>query len=282
MSRPAPRRPSRITTPKPRKIAGRDVAPADQTATPDQTTAASPTPAAKPPAAKSPAQPPTPPKTPKPAPPGGGAGGPDDPSGQPRAIASPFATRMLLGVVAVLALVLVLQGVWFAVHKDRTDDREAEARAAAAADKADDADDDAPITVPSDRPVELDQVAWLDGVEAAAAAAQMMFGRNWKNYDAGVDNAVTLMTERFAEEYRLTTDDVRDEFIRKKTQVEVRVVAQGVVRANDTELEALVFLNQYIFRGQGKDAKTSYTPYRALLTMVHTDGGWLVDGVDTE
>jgi Mce-associated membrane protein len=62
----------------------------------------------------------------------------------------------------------------------------------------------------------------------------------------------------------------------------VRVVAQSVVRANLTELEALVFLNQYVFRGEGDDAESTYTPYRALVTMVHTDKGWLVDGVDTK
>ena len=68
----------------------------------------------------------------------------------------------------------------------------------------------------------------------------------------------------------------------EKTQVQVRVVAQSVRRANDTELEALLFLNQYTIKGQGEDARTTYTPYRALLTMVHTDKGWLVDGVATK
>ena len=62
----------------------------------------------------------------------------------------------------------------------------------------------------------------------------------------------------------------------------MRVVAQSVVRANDAELEALLFLNQYVFRGEGENAKSTYTPYRALVTMVHTDEGWLVDGVDTK
>jgi Mce-associated membrane protein len=109
-----------------------------------------------------------------------------------------------------------------------------------------------------------------------------MFARSWKTYDDGVADAVKLMTDGFAKEYRSTTDDVRKEFIAKKTQVEVRVVAQSVVRANADELEALIFLNQYIIRGEGKDAKTTYTPYRALLTMVHTDTGWLVDHLDTK
>ena len=37
------------------------------------------------------------------------------------------------------------------------------------------------------------------------------------------------------------------------------MVGQGVVRANDTELQALVFLNQYVIRGEGEDAETTRT-----------------------
>ncbi len=122
--------------------------------------------------------------------------------------------------------------------------------------------------MPSGTPVVLNQLAVQEGVEAAAAAAEVMFARNWKNYEEGVDDAVALMTDEFAEQFRATTDDVQPEFVRKKTEVQVRVVAQSVVRANDAELEALIFLNQYVFRGEGKDAKSTYTPYRAL----HDDG----------
>ena len=136
--------------------------------------------------------------------------------------------------------------------------------------------------MPSDKPVGLNQLAVQEGVQAAADAAVVMFGRSWQNYEAGVDSAAALMTDEFSEEFRATTEDVQDEFVRKKTEVQVRVVAQSVVRANDTDLEALVFLNQYVFRGEGEGAKSTYTPYRALLTMVHTDEGWLVDGVDTK
>ena len=136
--------------------------------------------------------------------------------------------------------------------------------------------------MPSDTPVVLNQLATQEGVQAAADAAEIMFARNWESYDEGVDNAVSLMTDEFADEYRATTDDVKQEFVEKKTQVEVRVVAQSVVRANETELEALLFLNQYVFRGKGDNGNSTYTPYRALVTMVHTDEGWLVDGVDTK
>ncbi len=246
MSRSTPRRPSRTNTPKPRRIAGRDV------------TATEPT---------EPTEPVEPVEPVEPAP---------DEKPQDGALASPRATRMLLVLLAVLVVLLVLQGAWFLLHERENDDR------AEAAQSSADGGDDEPIAVPSGRPVILDQLAVQEGVEAAALAAQTMFARNWESYDQGVGDAVALMTNDFAETYRGTTDDVRRKFVSEKTQVQVRVVAQSVRRANDTELEALLVLNQYTIKGEGEDATTTYTPYRALLTMVHTDKGWLVDGVATK
>jgi Mce-associated membrane protein len=251
LSRNTPRRPSRTSTPRPRRIAGRDAVAettdvTETAETPETTETAR---AERPPV---------------------------DDEPQEGALASPRATRWLLVLLAVFVVLLVLQGAWFFFHERENDDR-----AEAAQSSAEGGEDD-PISVPSGRPVILDQLAVQEGVEAAALAAQTMFARNWKSYDQGVDDAVALMTEDFAETYRGTTDDVRRKFVSEKTQVQVRVVAQSVRRANDTELEALLFLNQYTVKGQGEDATTTYTPYRALLTMVHTDKGWLVDGVATK
>lgn len=275
MSKPAPRRPSRTSTPKPRKIAGRDVPPAAAEPAAEESTSPSPSLSVSKPSKASKAS-----KAPTPAKPPSRPAGDDEDRSRASALGSLGATRMLLVLVAVLAVLLALQGGWFYFHEKENDDRAEQAQVAAQAD--DDAGEDEPIAVPSGRPVVLNQLAVQEGVDAAAAAAQIMFARSWKTYDDGVDDAVKLMTVPFAEEYRATTDDVRREFIAKKTEVQVRVVAQSVVRANDTELEALIFLNQYIFRGQGENARTTYTPYRAVLTMVHTDSGWLVDGVDTK
>ncbi|KAA1429126.1 hypothetical protein [Nocardioides antri] len=273
MSKPAPRRPSRTTTPRPRKIAGRDVSPAD----------------AVEPAEAPPAEAPEATQTPRP------AGTSERPRPRPQtkqardevdapagdgsdALASTRLFRALLVLVGVLVVVLVLQGLWFYLLGRTDDDR------APAADSSTSEDGEyVPISVTSGRPVVLTQLAVQEGVEAAAAAAQIMFSRDYQTYDEGVDNAVTLMTESFAEQYRGTAADVRRESIQAKTVVQIRVVAQGVVRTTDTELEALVFLNQYTTNGgEGPGATTTYTPYRALLKMVHTDKGWLVDGVDTK
>ncbi len=260
MSRSTPRRPSRTSTPRPRKIAGREDAPSESA---DETSAA-----ATPVEGAAPPPPPKPPRRPV-------AERPDEPDDETTP-AGAGTTSTLLAVLGVLVVVLALQCGWFVVNAVR------DVEVGATSSSTDDASDDAPIAVPDGKPVVLNQLAVQEGVEAAAAAAEAMFARNWENYDEGVENAVALMTEGFGEEFRTTTEDVRQEFVRKETEVQVRVVAQSVVRANDTELEALIFLNQYVFRGEGEDSKSTYTPYRALVTMVHTTEGWLVDGVDTK
>ncbi|KAA1416376.1 hypothetical protein F0U44_18830 [Nocardioides humilatus] len=267
MSRSTPRRPSRTTTSRPRKIAGRDDTVADagaETTAPD-TDATLPSAPKKP----EPVELTKPIEPAKPAPPAPSAKPvvpPDGPSGR---------TSTLLAVVGILVLLLVLQCGWFIWSAVR--DEAVSSTPSSTEDKS-----DGPIAVPPGRPVVLNEVSVQGGVEAAAAAAQVMFARNWKTYDEGVDDAVALMTEDFGAEFKTTAEDVKAEFVRKKTEVQVRVVAQSVVRANETTLEALIFLNQYVFRGEGKDGTSTYTPYRALMTMVHTDTGWLVDGVDTK
>ena len=60
------------------------------------------------------------------------------------------------------------------------------------------------------------------------------------------------------------------------------VVAQGVVRANRTQLQALVFLNQIVTRVRAGEPETVLTPYKVLVTMVHTDKGWLVSNLETD
>jgi len=272
MSRNAPRRPSRITTPKPRKIAGRDTTAEEQAGSADATRPAQP---ARPSRATGSEPPPKPPKPPMAKEPPS-----DDDEPEASALDNVRTTRVLLVLVAVVVVLLLLQGVWFYLHDQTNDDRSDAARDTAS--ESAEEDEDPSIVVPSGRPVVLNQLAVQEGVEMAAVAAQTMFARNWETYDEGVEDALRLMTEEFASEYKATTDDVRQEFIAKKTEVQVRVVAQSVVRANDAELEALVFLNQYIFRGVGKDATNTYTPYRAVITMVNTDKGWLVDGLQTQ
>jgi len=252
MTRPTPRRPSssRAVTPRPRRIAGG----------PPATDA--------PPSAEEPATEPDSPE--EPPPPGDWpVEDAEDGEGSGSALSSPRVTRMLLVLVGLLALVLLLQAGWWLRHSTR-DEPKASGQTQGA------------IQVPAGRPVLPNELAVQEGVEAAAKAAETIINRTFKNYDQEVEKATDLMTDDFAEEYVQTTDDVREQFIARRTTVQARVVGQGVVRANDTELQALLFIDQFVIRKENKETKTSRTPYRALVTVVNTEDGWLVDDVQTE
>jgi len=133
--------------------------------------------------------------------------------------------------------------------------------------------------VSADRPVVTGEVAHRAAVEAASQAADEIVSTSYKNYDDQVDQAVAKMTDGFAAKYRQTAEDVRDQFVRAKKEVQVEVAAEGVVRADESQVQALLFLNQYVTTN-GKH--TAYTPYRALVTVVNTDQGWLVSDIETK
>ena len=138
--------------------------------------------------------------------------------------------------------------------------------------------DDEPV-VSSDRPVVTGEIASKSAVDAAAQSTQDILTYGYHDFDAQTDEATAKMTDTFAAKYRETAAGVRDEFIKNRTEQEVRVVGQSVVQASSEKVLALVFLDHYVTRaGQS----TSVTPYRALVTMVHTDNGWLVDGIETQ
>jgi Mce-associated membrane protein len=133
--------------------------------------------------------------------------------------------------------------------------------------------------VSAGRPVVTGEVAHRSAVEAASQAADEIVSTSYKNYDEQVDQAVSKMTDGFANQYRQTAEDVRPEFVEAKKEVQVEVAAAGVVRASPSQVEALLFLNQYV-SSDGKE--TAYTPYRALVTVVDTDQGWLVSNIETK
>ncbi len=86
------------------------------------------------------------------------------------------------------------------------------------------------------------------------------------------------MTDSLPQQFRETAEDVKGDFVAAKTEQEVKVVAASVVQASSQQVRALLFLDQYVAK-QGKG--TAVTPYRALVTVVHTDSGWLVSNIET-
>ncbi|HWI42549.1 MAG TPA: hypothetical protein VNS81_02945 [Nocardioides sp.] len=251
MSRPSPRRPasSRGVTPRPRKIAGQSPVPPPSQGTPP----------------KLDLRKPKPPREPDPA---------REPHHPPAWLASARVTKVLIAVLAALALVLVVLGGiagWQAFHGDSDSTVATDAGGAGSA-----------VVVPSGRPVVASTLAVQDGVDAAAKAAEELFSVDYSKYDDELTRAVALMTPRYEADYRKTIAKVKDQAVALQLVVQSNVVAQGVVRANRTRLQALIFLNQVTHRVRDKKPETVVTPFKALVTMVHTDKGWLVDGLETD
>lgn len=262
MSNDKPRRPasSRTSTSRPRKIAGRvESEPTDRPTN-------EPSERSEPEAASSvslskPSEAPKVPKAAKPAP----ARPLTDRLGL---FAGPSLTRVLMIALAVLALVVAGQGIWFGV---KGNDHHGSAQAAQGT-----------VDVPADRPVQMNQSDIDQGVDQAAKDVVTLMSLHYKTFDDDVAKAVDLTTSRFAPQYQQTTADLKDDYVKKQVDLSARVIGEGVVKASTTRLQALLFVNQWATRGLGKDRRLVLTSFRVLMTMVHTTTGWLVDGMDTQ
>jgi Mce-associated membrane protein len=135
----------------------------------------------------------------------------------------------------------------------------------------------------ADRPVVTGELSHRAAVEAAASSTEEILSTSYKNYDEQVEQATSTMTDSFADEYKQTSDEIKDQFVASETELQVEAVAQGVVRASSEEVQTLLFLNQYVQKkDENGQPKTDYAQYRALVTVVHTDHGWLVSSIETQ
>jgi Mce-associated membrane protein len=137
-------------------------------------------------------------------------------------------------------------------------------------------------TVSSSRPVVTGDITQRTAVETAARSTEDILSTTYTDYDHQIDEATTKMTDAFAAQYRETSDGIKDKFIANRTKLQYKVVAQGVVRASSSQAQVLLFLNQYVERRIDGKPDTDVGQYRALVTVVHTDQGWLVSNIETQ
>jgi Mce-associated membrane protein len=137
----------------------------------------------------------------------------------------------------------------------------------------------APAPTPTaQRPVVVGDIDAQAAVDAAATDAAAIFSTSGRVYDGHLARVTALMTDDMAARYRSQADRVRAQQEANRTTTETRVAARAVVRATPEEVLALLFLDQRTVAAGGQP---SYTARRALVTMVHTDRGWLVANVQT-
>lgn len=142
--------------------------------------------------------------------------------------------------------------------------------------------EDATATISADRPVVTGELTHRAAVDAAATSAVDILSTSYDDYDAQVEEATSKMTDGFAEEYRATADGIKDQFVEQETKLQFEAVGQSVVQASPEQVQALLFLNQYVEKVVDGEPRTDYAQYRALVTVVHTDHGWLVSDIETQ
>jgi Mce-associated membrane protein len=130
----------------------------------------------------------------------------------------------------------------------------------------------------ADRPVVVGDLAARAVVDQAAQDLTEISSTSYRNYDEQVEQATTLMTPEFAEDYRTTADSLRPTFQDRQREIASEVVGSAVVSATDSEVKALVFLDSQVSEHGGAPVRL---PYRTLVTMTRTDHGWRVSGVET-
>ncbi|WP_243057440.1 hypothetical protein [Nocardioides sp. SR21] len=141
--------------------------------------------------------------------------------------------------------------------------------------------DDA-ATISADRPVVTGELTHRAAVDAAASSAVEILSTSYDDYDAQVEQATSKMTDSFAEDYRGTADGIKEAFVENETKLQFEAVGQSVVQASPEQVQALLFLNQYVEKVVDGEPRTDYAQYRALVTVVHTDHGWLVSDIETQ
>jgi Mce-associated membrane protein len=133
-------------------------------------------------------------------------------------------------------------------------------------------------TPTAQRPVVIGDVAAQTAVETAAQDAAAIFTTSWRTYDQHVARVTALMTTDMAQRYRTTAAPVKQRTVAARAVTSTRVAGSGVVRADDDEVQALVLLDQRTRENRGPP---TFTARRALVTMLRSDNGWLVDNVQT-
>lgn len=130
-----------------------------------------------------------------------------------------------------------------------------------------------PATVPVDPVTPADRA---EVQQRAADASMALFARDWRTYDEDVDAALGFATDGFAADYRATTDDIRDDFVRRRTTTTVSELQTGVVNLDGDTAQVLA-----VFEVVTERRKSTVISYQVVLTLERDADTWLVADVAT-
>jgi hypothetical protein len=131
---------------------------------------------------------------------------------------------------------------------------------------------------PLAHPMGVDYVEWRNASDASTNAVLDILTVDWKTYDEHLEGVKKRMTDSFATEYTRTAEDSRAKFVESKADYDFEVVGQSVITASAERVTSLLFLNQYVYKGTGKDrVGPDVYQVRVIVEAVPSGDEWLVD-----
>lgn len=273
MADKTPRRPvvgSRTPGQRPRRVAGHSSRPADEATTP--AVEEQPTVAEQPPVADQPPVEEQPPVAEQPPvvelPPVQIAPDATETSVAPAdGVLSRERTTVVLGCVLAALLVVIAVLTWQVVDDDES--------AASSAWHFQGSEE--PFEPPT-HPMGVDYVEWRNASDASTNAVLDILTVDWKTYDEHLEAVKKRMTEEWAKEYSRTAEDSRAKFVESKADYDFEVVGQSVISASANRVTSLLFLNQYVYKGTGKNrVGPDVYQVRVIVEAVASGDEWLVD-----
>ncbi len=122
-----------------------------------------------------------------------------------------------------------------------------------------------------------------DEVRSAQSAAEQaivpVLSYDYRTLEEGAETARSYLTEGYRADYDQLFAVIADNAPRTKAVVRTEVIATSVVRTSPDAVEVLLFVN----RPTTNEQVTEPVVYRdqVTVTMVLTDGEWLVDDLST-
>lgn len=115
---------------------------------------------------------------------------------------------------------------------------------------------------------------------AAERAVSTILAYDYRTMDEDQQAAGDLMTPEYRSEFNKLFQVLKDNQPETKTVVTVdQVVASGIVRSGEDRVQVLVFVNR--LRTNAASSEPDEFRDQVVLTMVDSDGVWLVDGMNT-
>lgn len=121
-------------------------------------------------------------------------------------------------------------------------------------------------------------------VEAAVEALPVALSTDYRDLEAGLAEATSLMTASFAEEFRSTFDaSARGLARQRKSVTEAHVRAAGLVRADGDRATCLLYVDQVLVSSRtmkNRAQPVSVSQTRVLVDLEKVGRVWKVDGIE--